>query len=100
MFGILTQQQVDDTISYIQKVVTDYHNEMGFTFSGNVISYDVGKRYIRIVSTNTGRYVYGFIDTTNGDLLKSAGWKAPAKNFARGNIIQGKLDCCGHYGIS
>jgi hypothetical protein len=30
--------------------------------------------------------VYCFVDLTNGDILKAATWKAPAKH-ARGNIL-------------
>jgi hypothetical protein len=53
-----------------------------------IISYEPGRRYIRIISTyHDQRSCFGFVDATNGDVLKSAGWKAPAKNFARGNIF-------------
>ena len=45
-------------------------------------------RYIRIVSEQPGtRSAFGFVDKTNGDVLKAAGWKGPAKNFARGNVF-------------
>lgn len=45
-----------------------------------------GLRYIRIWSNDgNGRNAYAFIDKTNGDILKPATWKAPAKH-ARGNI--------------
>jgi hypothetical protein len=53
-----------------------------------------GKRYIRILQKDRdleGNFqkfsgsAHGFIDTTNGDVLFSAGWKGPAKH-ARGNI--------------
>lgn len=53
-----------------------------------------GKRYVRIVSDNgVQRSAWGFVDTTNGDVLKSAGWKSPAKNFARGNIHDQNKGC-------
>ena len=35
--------------------------------------------------------VYCFIDLSNGDILKAAGWKAPAKG-ARGNIFNDNCD--------
>ena len=51
---------------------------------------DAGRRYVRIVTTSDGgngqRSVYCFVDITNGDILKSASWKAPAKH-ARGSIF-------------
>lgn len=48
-----------------------------------------GRRYARIVRTdgNKGsRSVHCFVDRTNGNVLKAAGWKGPAKH-ARGNIF-------------
>jgi hypothetical protein len=57
------------------------------------ITCEPGRRYIRVVqnrvvqnNSNGTRYVYCFIDITNGDVLKAASWKAPAKH-ARGNIF-------------
>ena len=42
-----------------------------------------GRRYIRISYRGSA---FCFVDMTNGDVLKCAGWKAPAKG-ARGNIF-------------
>jgi hypothetical protein len=50
---------------------------------------ETGQRYIRVVVSrggDSGRSVHSFIDKTNGDILKAASWKAPAKH-ARGNIF-------------
>jgi hypothetical protein len=65
-----------------------------------------GKRYaklIRVTTSRTGssRSVYGFVDIDTGDILKPAGWKAPAKH-ARGNIndASGGMDCSGPWGIA
>lgn len=53
----------------------------------------VGKKYIKIISRGC---VWGFVVNTetdstfnNGDILKAAGWNAPARNKARGNVIAG-----------
>ena len=58
------------------------------------ITYTVGKKYIRIVNGSGG--VWGFIVNTAddkkfnlGDILMAAGWKTPARNSSRGNIIDG-----------
>ena len=57
-----------------------------------------GTKYIKIVTGKHGgnRSVWGFIVNTDkdkkfkkGDLLKAAGWAAPARNSARGNILKG-----------
>lgn len=57
-----------------------------------VLSASIGRRYARIVSSDGGssRYAYAFINLSNGDVLKPAGWKGPAKH-ARGNIFTDKL---------
>ena len=48
-----------------------------------------GARFTRIVMHYThggGGSVHAFVDNQTGDLLKAAGWKAPAKGV-RGNIV-------------
>jgi len=52
----------------------------------------VGPKYAKLARTRPGETkggsVYCFIDVTNGDILKAAGWATPAKG-ARGNIRVG-----------
>lgn len=62
------------------------------------LTFQVNKKYIRIVSDGS---VHCFIDRTNGDVLKAAGWKAPAKH-ARGNIFDDKngLGSMGPFGTA
>ena len=56
------------------------------------LQYSVGKKYIKFTS---GNVVWGFVVLENdkkfqrGDILKAAGRSAPARNFARGNILNG-----------
>ena len=58
-----------------------------------------GSRYWKITSNDRGggRSVKGFIAKAGdkkfreGDMLKPAGWAAPARNFARGNVLDGDL---------
>jgi hypothetical protein len=54
---------------------------------------DEGQRYLKIWHTynGTGKSVHAFVDKRTGDLLKAAGWKAPAKG-ARGNVLGDRLD--------
>ena len=53
-----------------------------------------GSKYIKIFLKGGG--VKAFIVNTDkdkkfkkGDILKPAGWAAPARNFARGNVLEG-----------
>jgi len=59
------------------------------------IGYSEGKKYIKITNKNGGS-VWGFVVNTDtdkkfrkGDILKAAGYNAPARNAARGNILDG-----------
>lgn len=58
----------------------------------DVLSIDPrGKKYARIVVSSapghdSRRSVYCFVNKENGDVLKAASWKAPAKH-ARGSIF-------------
>ena len=61
------------------------------------ISVEYGRKYIKVIKTlGSQRMVWGFIVGVDndkkfklGDILKPAGWKAPARNAARGNILDG-----------
>tara|TARA_Y100001951_G_C11294789_1_gene274767 strand:- start:1101 stop:1448 length:348 start_codon:yes stop_codon:yes gene_type:complete len=56
-----------------------------------------GKKFIKIIKdddTEYGKSVWGFINMNHdkfemGDVLKAAGWRAPALNKARGNLFDG-----------
>ena len=56
------------------------------------LQFKIGKKYIKF---STGKSVWGFIVLENdnkfmrGDILKPAGASTPARNFARGNILNG-----------
>jgi len=61
------------------------------------LHYTVGSKYIKVISESGS--VSGFIVNTEndkkfalGDILKPAGWAAPARNFRRGNILDRNFD--------
>ena len=54
-----------------------------------------GSKYVKIMGDHGGM-AWGFVVNTDndkkfkkGDILKCAGWAAPARNAARGNILEG-----------
>lgn len=58
-----------------------------------------GRRYYRVEIVDNQKSAFCFIDRANGDVLKPATWRAPAKH-ARGNIFNedNGLDCMGPHG--
>jgi len=70
-----------------QKIVDDYWKRSGFRpLMKPTLVPQRGRRYIRIVSKDpSSGSAWAFIDITNGDVLKPAGFRTPARH-ARGNI--------------
>lgn len=70
--------------------MSSVNQEMYNTFCEN-ISVQEGRKYIKIVTNSS---VWGFIVKSDddkfkaGDILKAASWATPARNKARGNILQ------------
>ena len=87
--------QLDKYVELVQQKANDYWKLMGFTFADPPhIDVMWGKKYARIVKNdglNGSRSVHTFVNMTNGDILKSGGWKAPAPNGVRGNIFANDL---------
>lgn len=96
--------------AYIAHILADYRNFFGEPkddvqrqvrekmIENHKIELEYGSKYLKVV-TNTGtqRSVHSFICLKDngkfktGDILKAASWAAPAKNFARGNLLEGKF---------
>ena len=92
---------IDDGIAnMIAAAIYDYNNwsrseaseEMKKEFADGFVV-KTGKKYIKILS---GTSAWGFVVNTDddklfkkGDLLKCAGYAAPARNKARGNVLEG-----------
>jgi hypothetical protein len=72
---------------YIERQIAEFNAGLKFEY---------GSKFIRVITQN--RSAHSFIALRDegkfkaGDILKSASWRAPAKNFARGNIFAGKFD--------
>jgi len=77
-----------DFVASVQGVSDAYFAAKFPTLTVPVISSSKGRKFARIIrDTGSQRMVYCFVEMTTGDLYKAASWKAPAKNFARGNIF-------------
>ena len=65
----------------------EYSHDLGFT-----VGFEAGTKYIKIYhwydngSSFKQRSCHSFVDY-EGNIWKAASWKAPAKNFPRGNVI-------------
>lgn len=88
---------IEELLPELAEIFVDHYKATGFN-NGYQIEFEHGSKYIRIVCINGNqRHCAGFVcakDSTTktgsfkaGDLLKCATWKAPALNFARGNIF-------------
>ena len=78
-----------------QKICDDDQKKHDNSFAyGQTLTFKNNKKYIRIVTNRHGNdnkpmkdaSVFAFINKSNGDVLKPAGFKVPAKG-ARGNIF-------------
>lgn len=73
-----------------QDLVNKYYATNFNILTPSLLEMSDGRRYIRIDVINDGgrgqRSVWAFIDKKTGDILKPAGYKAPAKH-ARGNLF-------------
>jgi hypothetical protein len=86
-----TLEDVEQFVERCQQIVTDYHTSNYPKLPVPVLNISQGKRYFRIMRKDypDDKYsgsAWAFIDSTNGDILKPASWKRPAKH-ARGNIF-------------
>ena len=85
-------------ITFMVGVVKIYTDYMVKSFPNQIEGFSTkqGSRYIRIFRGNS---VHAFVDMTNGDVLKPASWKAPARH-PRGNIFDENngLGSMGEYG--
>lgn len=82
--------EVDAWLADAQKVIATYMAANFTRLDVPQLRIDTGPRYLKIVKTDSQTSVWAFIDRQNGDVLKPAGWKTPAKH-ARGNLLAGEI---------
>ena len=90
--GKMKSAMIDDYKLFFPPVKSDITAKMNEKYA-NSFEVKYGSKYIKIVSNNS---VTAFIVGTDkdkkfkkGDILMAAGYNAPARNKARGNILDG-----------
>lgn len=90
-------EALNNFVNLVQQMQNEHYRRNLPNLKIPTITVDQGKRYAKIVVNGEHqRTVYCFIDK-NGDILKSASWKAPAKGV-RGNIYVPFGDAIDLYG--
>lgn len=96
METIITKVQLEASLhalgTHIQSDYDKWLTLLNFDKAGKYknIEYQFGKKYVRVVisdSISAGRSAHCFVEVATGNILKSASWASPAKNFSRGNVI-------------
>jgi len=99
----MSKTVIDGTLKYIEHLKKDYENWGNVSLNNNTemikefadgLGFSEGQKYIK-VTKDFDSSVHSFIVNTDkdkkfkkGDILKAASWKAPARNFARGNVLR------------
>jgi len=85
-------------VGLTDKLDAHWKATMPADFPQDEVRAENGRRYVKVI---VGTSVYAFLDKTNGNVLKPASWKSPAKH-ARGNIFKADsgLNCCGPYSVA
>lgn len=82
-------------VARLQALYNEYYKARYSNLSPPIIEVTYGKRYAKIIERETfgscQKSVYCFVDRSNGDILKAATWKAPAKG-KRGSIFNEDCD--------
>ena len=78
---------------YADHLVATY-NKFNIEGGNYQVSFARGRKFLKVVSNSWGsQSVHSFICVKEhdgwkyGDILKAASWAQPAKNFARGNVL-------------
>jgi len=78
---------------------TEIRNRMIAEFDAGA-TYKIQRKFVKVITGQAGgnTSVHSFVMLKDdgkfkrGDILMAASWKAPAKNFARGNVLEGTLN--------
>lgn len=99
-------EKLNEYQKVVEQLQQDYWTHMKFTYAPvPKVELVHGNRYVKVMvveySFNGDRvssHPHTFIDKTNGDILKTATYKAPQKNGVRGNIFNDYSNKINHHG--
>ena len=81
-------------IGYKDVILADYYDKWAPKADVDVdesrfgVEFEEGSKYVKVISVSWGsRSVHSFVEKKTGDIWRAASWKAPARNFARGNVF-------------
>ena len=94
--GELEQRMIESYQAFMPLRVEKYIDQVRLNMQEefkNGIRYALGRKFLKVINISNQDTVWGFINLKHdkfkeGDILKSAGWRAPALNKARGNIFK------------
>lgn len=100
------KQRIEHYKKTVQELVDKNWKKIGFIHAQSpLVILEEGTRYVKVTKQNRtlegklgSKAVHTFIDKTNGDILKAATYKAPAKNGVRGNIFKDFETVIDHFG--
>ena len=88
---ILVRQAIAEHIDFMNSAAAKFMAERFPTLKADRFWVEGGKKYVKIVQGHNpegpGASVHCFVDAVTGDVYKAAGWKAPALNGARYNLL-------------
>ena len=90
----------------VQQLVAEHYANDFPTLTPQEIRVDAGRVYWKLVKHTPGSdrhtSVHCFVRKADGAILKSATWRAPALNHARGFVTESDfgLHCAGPYGVA
>ena len=92
----VTDSEIEKFRAAVEQLCNDAWKAAGFRYAAGIkIVVNPGNRYARLsryeVNADGTRWgssesVHCFVDRTNGNILKPAGWKSPVTKNPRGNI--------------